>query len=100
MYGEGVSRVGTVLDIATDFDIIEKSGSWYSYDGSRLGQGKENAKKALKEKPELAAEIEEKVRVKLVEQAAAAKEGEVERVPDEENGRGAAGKQQEAAAED
>ena len=100
MYGEGVSRVGTVLDIATDFDIIEKSGSWYSYDGSRLGQGKENAKKALKEKPELAAEIEEKVRVKLVEQAAAAKEGEVERVPDEENGRGAAGKQQEAADED
>ena len=100
MYGEGVSRVGTVLDIATDFDIIEKSGSWYSYDGSRLGQGKENAKKALKEKPELAAEIEEKVREKLVEQAAAAKEGEVERVPDEENGRGAAGKQQEAAAED
>ena len=100
MYGEGVSRVGTVLDIATDFDIIEKSGSWYSYDGSRLGQGKENAKKALKEKPELAAEIEEKVRVKLVEQAAVAKEGEVERVPDEENGRGAAGKQQEAAAED
>ena len=100
MYGEGVSRVGTVLDIATDFDIIEKSGSWYSYGGSRLGQGKENAKKALKEKPELAAEIEEKVRVKLVEQAAVAKEGEVERVPDEENGRGAAGKQQEAAAED
>ena len=100
MYGEGVSRVGTVLDIATDFDIIEKSGSWYSYGGSRLGQGKENAKKALKEKPELAAEIEEKVRVKLVEQAAAAKEGEVERVPDEENGRGAAGKQQEAADED
>ena len=75
MYGEGVSRVGTVLDIATDFDIINKSGSWYSYDGSRLGQGKENVKKALKEKPELAAEIEEKVRAKLMEQATAAKEG-------------------------
>ena len=87
MYGEGVSRVGTVLDIATDFDIIEKSGSWYSYDGSRLGQGKENAKKALKEKPELAAEIEEKVRAKLMEQATAAKDGEVERVPDDENER-------------
>ena len=100
MYGEGVSRVGTVLDIATDFDIIEKSGSWYSYDGSRLGQGKENAKKALKEKPELAAEIEEKVRAKLMEQATAAKDGEVERVPDDENERGAAGKQPEAAADE
>ena len=100
MYGEGVSRVGTVLDIATDFDIIEKSGSWYSYDGSRLGQGKENAKKALKEKPELAAEIEEKVRAKLMEQATAAKDGEVERVPDDENEREAAGKQPEAAADE
>ena len=100
MYGEGVSRVGTVLDIATDFDIIEKSGSWYSYDGSRLGQGKENAKKALKEKPELAAEIEEKVRAKLMEQATAAKDGEVERVPDDENERGAAGKQPEAATDE
>ena len=100
MYGEGVSRVGTVLDIATDFDIIEKSGSWYSYDGSRLGQGKENAKKALKEKPELAAEIEEKVRAKLMEQATAAKDAEVERVPDDENEREAAGKQPEAAADE
>ena len=100
MNGEGVSRVGTVLDIATDFDIIEKSGSWYSYDGSRLGQGKENAKKALKEKPELAAEIEEKVRAKLMEQATAAKDGEVERVPDDENERETAGKQSEAAADE
>ena len=100
MYGEGVSRVGTVLDIATDFDIIEKSGSWYSYNGSRLGQGKENAKKALKEKPELAAEIEEKVRAKLMEQATAAKDGEVERVPDDENEREATGKQPEAAADE
>ena len=100
MYGEGVSRVGTVLDIATDFDIINKSGSWYSYDGSRLGQGKENVKKALKEKPELAAEIEEKVRAKLMEQATAAKDGEVERVPDDENEREAAGEQSEAAADE
>ena len=67
---------------------------------SVLGQGKENVKKALREKPELAAEIEEKVRVKLMEQATAAKEGEVERVPDEENERGAAGKQREAAADE
>ena len=100
MYGDGVSRVGTVLVIATDFDIIDKSGSWYSYDGSRLGQGTEHAKKALKDKPELAAEIEEKVRAKLMEQATAAKDGEVERVPDDENEREAAGKQSEAAADE
>ena len=86
MYGEGVSRVGTVLDIATDFDIIDKSGSWYAYNGSRLGQGKENAKKALREAPELAAEIEEKVRAKLMEQTAVTTDGEVKHVIDEENG--------------
>ena len=86
MYGEGVSRVGTVLDIATDFDIIDKSGSWYAYNGSRLGQGKENAKKALREAPELAAEIEEKVRAKLMEQTAVKTDGEVKHVTDEENG--------------
>ena len=86
MYGEGVSRVGTVLDIATDFDIIDKSGSWYAYNGSRLGQGKENAKKALREAPELAAEIEEKVRAKLMEQTAVTTDGEVKHVTDEENG--------------
>ncbi len=92
MYGEGVSRIGTILDIATNFDIIEKSGSWYAYEGSRLGQGKENAKRALKEKPELAAVIEEKVRKKLMEQANTVKEGEVKCVPDEENERKATGK--------
>ena len=90
MYGEGVSRVGTVLDIATDFDIIEKSGSWYSYDGSRLGQGKENAKKALKEKPELAAEIEEKIRTKLL----------VEGVKPKKKGAGKKTAATEAAAQD
>ena len=58
MYGEGVSRVGTVLDIATDFDIIEKSGSWYSYDGSRLGQGKENVRAFLQDNDELRMQIE------------------------------------------
>jgi len=82
----------TILDIATNFDIIEKSGSWYAYEGSRLGQGKENAKRALKEKPELAAVIEEKVRKKLMEQANTVKEGEVKCVPDEENERKATGK--------
>ena len=66
--------------------------------GKTIPKQKENVKKALKEKPELAAEIEEKVRAKLMEQATAAKDGEVERVPDDENERETAGKQSEAAA--
>ena len=67
MYGEGVSREGSIIDIASDMDILNKSGSWYSYNGSRLGQGKENVKDALKQSPELYAEIEGKIRAKLVE---------------------------------
>ena len=67
MYGEGVSREGSIIDIAADMDILDKSGSWYSYNGSRLGQGKENVKEALKQSPELYAEIEGKIRAKLLE---------------------------------
>ena len=58
MYGEGISRVGEVIDLGVEEDIVEKSGAWYSYNGERLGQGKENAKNTLKENPELYAEIE------------------------------------------
>ena len=66
MYGEGVSRLGSIIDMGVDLDIVDKSGAWYSYEGTRLGQGKENAKTALEEKPELIAEIEEKIRAKLL----------------------------------
>lgn len=66
LYGEGVSRVGCVIDMGVDMDIIDKSGSWFSYNGSRLGQGKENVRIALKENPELCAEIEAKIREKLM----------------------------------
>ena len=66
MYGEGVSRLGSIIDMAVDLDIVDKSGAWYSYAGTRLGQGKENAKVTLEEKPELIAEIEEKIRTKLL----------------------------------
>ena len=52
--------------MAVDLDLINKSGAWYSYEGTRLGQGKENAKATLEEKPELIAEIEEKIRTKLL----------------------------------
>lgn len=66
MYGAGVSRVGSVIDIAADLDILDKSGSWYSYEGNRLGQGKENVKAAIQADPALYKELEEKVRAKLM----------------------------------
>ena len=66
IYGEGVSRLGSIIDMAVDLDLINKSGAWYSYEGTRLGQGKEHAKATLEEKPELIAEIEEKIRTKLL----------------------------------
>ncbi|MCR4440896.1 MAG: recombinase RecA [Peptococcaceae bacterium] len=62
MYGEGISREGSIIDMAAEQDIISKSGTWYSYNDTRLGQGKENARQYLKEHPEIAREIEEKVR--------------------------------------
>ncbi|MFZ5642371.1 MAG: recombinase RecA [Bacillota bacterium] len=62
MYGTGVSREGTILDMAADLNIINKSGAWYSYGDDRLGQGRENVKEMLKEKRELLNEIEQKVR--------------------------------------
>lgn len=62
MYGEGISREGSILDVATDLDIISKSGAWYSLDSERLGQGRENSKQFLKDNPELTAKIERQVR--------------------------------------
>lgn len=62
MYGEGISLIGTLLDMAVEQEIIEKSGSWFSYNGDKIGQGKENAKLYLKQNPEICAEIENKVR--------------------------------------
>ena len=62
IYGEGISKVGNIIDVGVDYDIIEKSGSWFSYDGTRLGQGREAAKKVLEDNPELCAEIEAKIR--------------------------------------
>jgi recombination protein RecA len=62
MYGEGVSREGEIIDIASDLNIMEKSGAWYSYNGEKIGQGKENVKVFLKENPKLRDEIELKIR--------------------------------------
>jgi recombination protein RecA len=65
MYGEGISKEGSILDMATDLDIVNKSGAWYTYDGERLGQGREAAKDFLRTNPELSSEIEHKVRVEV-----------------------------------
>ena len=65
IYGKGIDKIGDVLDAAVSAGIVEKAGSWYSYNKERLGQGRENVKKLLAEKPELLKEIEDKVRAKL-----------------------------------
>lgn len=62
MYGEGISQVGEIIDMASEKDIVNKSGAWYAYKGERIGQGRENAKKFLTEHPEMRAEIEKLVR--------------------------------------
>lgn len=62
IYGEGISKAGNILDMAVNLDIIEKSGSWFSYNGERIGQGRENVKKYLKENPKILEEVESKVR--------------------------------------
>ncbi len=62
MFGEGISREGSIIDMGTDLDIIQKSGAWFAYQEERLGQGRENAKQFLKEHPEIADEIELKIR--------------------------------------
>jgi len=65
LYGEGTSREGEILDLGADNKVVEKAGAWYSYNGERIGQGKDNARNYLKERPELAREIENKVRQAL-----------------------------------
>jgi recombination protein RecA len=62
LYGQGISKVGEILDLGTDMGIIVKSGSWFSYDGNRIGQGRESVKTLLLDNPEMADEIEQKIR--------------------------------------
>ncbi|MFZ3171244.1 MAG: recombinase RecA [Carboxydocellales bacterium] len=64
MYGLGISREGSIIDVGTELEIINKSGAWYSYKGDRLGQGKENVKEYLKDHPEITTEIEQLIREK------------------------------------
>ena len=72
LYGQGISRVGEIIDMGVQHGFVEKSGSWYSYNGERVGQGKENARTFLTQHPEIAQEIEAKLRAKLLP----AKQGE------------------------
>ena len=67
VYGKGISKEGNILDMAVSLDIIEKSGSWFSYNGDRIGQGRENVKKYLEENPDIAKEVEEKIRANFDE---------------------------------
>lgn len=62
VFGEGISKAGNILDMAVNMDIVEKSGSWFSYNGERIGQGRENVKKYLQNNPEILADVETKVR--------------------------------------
>jgi len=62
VYGQGISKEGNILDMAVNLDIVEKAGSWFSYNGERIGQGRENVKRYLHENPEMLEDIEEKVR--------------------------------------
>jgi recombination protein RecA len=62
LYGEGISREGEIIDLGVAAKIVEKSGSWYAYNGEKIGQGKDNSREFLRENPELAREIENKVR--------------------------------------
>ena len=65
MYGEGISKVGEVLDLAVEMEIVKKAGSWFSYDGNKLGQGRDTVKGLLKDNPELMEDVESKIKEKL-----------------------------------
>ena len=78
MYGKGISRIGELLDLAVKADIVQKAGAWFSYDGKRLGQGRDNVKELLENDKELAQEIEDKLMAnldKVIAASAPAKKG-------------------------
>ena len=73
MYGEGISKVGEILDLAVKYDIIHKSGAWFSYNENRLGQGRDNVKNYISEHPDFMAELEAQVRERLMAENNAAR---------------------------
>ena len=92
MFGTGISKEGDVLDLATERDIIQKSGAWFAYNGEKIGQGRENAKKYLMDNPDIFEEISNKVIVKIQADpnsgfkyaGSASKDAETEEASDEE----------------
>jgi recombination protein RecA len=66
LYGEGISREGEIIDLGVKHGLVEKSGAWYSYNGDRIGQGKENVRDFLKQNPEIAREIEGRIRAEVL----------------------------------
>ena len=65
LYGRGISKEGSLLDVGVDVGLIKKSGAWFTYDGDQLGQGRENARNFLRDNPELARDIEDKIKAQL-----------------------------------
>jgi len=86
IYNEGISKEGELIDIGSENGIVEKTGAWYSFEKERIGQGKDNARQFLKDNPDIAAEIEKRIRAKAVvaSGAAAGGEGEAEEATAEE----------------
>jgi recombination protein RecA len=84
MYGEGISKVGELVDLGVKANVVEKSGAWFSHDSQRIGQGRENAKQFLRDHPEMAASIEQKVRAQSGVVANAMLTGETEKGGEEE----------------
>ena len=84
MYGTGISREGSLLDVAVDLGFIKKSGAWFTYEGEQLGQGRENVKTFLRENPQLMAEIDERVRERLAPVVAAEPDAEGSLDPDDQ----------------
>jgi recombination protein RecA len=77
MYGTGISKEGELIELGVLHNFVEKSGSWYSYKGERIGQGKDNARTFLQQHPEIAKDIESQVRAKLIPEKATMNRGEV-----------------------
>jgi recombination protein RecA len=69
IFGMGISKVGELIDMGVEYGIIQKSGSWFSYEGNKLGQGRDAVKQLLLDNPEVATEVEAKIKAKLAEQA-------------------------------
>ena len=86
IFGEGISKVGELIDLGADLDIIQKSGAWYSYEGAKIAQGRDAAKQFLHDNPEVAAEIEQKIKEKVASGLVATKSSPAQAVTAGDNG--------------